>query len=235
VTTLLLAAAGMVVAMRRRARFQRLWLVVFCAAGYYLTAIVPVGFIYDRFQLGWMAPVGLLAAIGFDALWRSARRFETIRRAVAAVVLIGAVVPAVLIDTEMVNGSRQRIERWLDARVADDPFVVAVANPLYLPRLSAFRHRVLNMVEDNLPAWKGDLVVLNEEWVHRVPFPAGHVEALLQRGSYTEVYRDMAGARPWWSQAFTSAVPDNGTNLLKISPSFSVWQIARPAAGLGPS
>jgi len=229
VVTLLLAVAGVAVALGQRRRFRCLWLVVFTAAGYYVTAIMPVGFVYDRFLLGWIVAFGLLASLGFDALLRASQRFGSMRMALAAACLTAAVVPAVLVDTDLVDGSRQRIERWLDARTVDDPLVVAVANPLYLPRLSSFRHHVLNMVEDDLASWKGDLIVLNLEWVHRVPFPDGYVESLLRQGHYTEVYHDVVPGRPWWSRPFTGVPPDGSTNLLKVSPSFSVWELARPA------
>lgn len=215
-----LAVAGAVMAARRYRRFRWLWLLAVPATSYYATVIMYVGYTYDRFLLGWALPVSLFAAAGAGLL---SRLPAPARRTVAAVGALAAIVPAAALDAEMQFGSRARLEAFLEAHAPRDPFVVAVGSPLYLPRLSSFRYQILNQADDSLTEWNADLILLNEEWVARVPHPPGFVQALLRSGGYEDVYRDLRSPMPWWMRITAGVPTGDGTNLLKISPSFTVW------------
>jgi 4-amino-4-deoxy-L-arabinose transferase-like glycosyltransferase len=222
VVTTVLAITGAVMAARRHRRFRWLWLLTVPAASYYATVIMYVGYTYDRFLLGWALPVSLFAAAGSGVL---SRLPASARRAVAAACALAAVVPAAALDAEMQFGSRARLEAFLEAHVSRDPFVVAVGSPLYLPRLSSLRYQILNQADDSLIEWNADLILLNEEWVARVPHPPGSVQALLRSGGYRDVHHDLRSPLPWWMRLTAGVPPDDGTNLLKISPSFTVWSL----------
>jgi hypothetical protein len=216
-----LCVVGTLMTWRREYRHR--WLLLVPVASYYVAVIMVVGYAYDRFLLGYVIPVGLSAAAGFE--WSEQRiRSRGWRVALTVACVFGIVAPPLLVNLDMRFTSKIAVERWLAAEAGDDPLILAVGNPIYLPRLSPYRHIVLNMVEDTMVDRHADLIVLNEEWVARVPRPRSEIVAMLHRASYAEVYRVVTPAQPWWSMMVSGVPPDSGTNLNKVSPSFSVWR-----------
>jgi 4-amino-4-deoxy-L-arabinose transferase-like glycosyltransferase len=221
VVAMALVAIG-VLAAWRGPTLRAMWLLLVPVVSYYVSVIMLVGYTYDRFFVGYVIPIGLFAAAGFE--WLDQRsRSRLWRGALATGCAIGIVAPPILLDVNMRFSSKIALERWLKAEAGDDPLILAIANPIYLPRLAPYRHSILNMVEDTMVDRNADLIVLNEEWVARVPQPRSEIEALLHRASYEEVYRDMTPP-PSWSVLVSGIPPESSTNLNKVSPSFTVWR-----------
>jgi 4-amino-4-deoxy-L-arabinose transferase-like glycosyltransferase len=223
----ILSIAGVVVAVTRRRRFRWLWLLAAPLLSYYATVVMTIGYVYDRFLLAWLIVIALFAALGLDWLWRTPRLSRAVRVSLAAACLVAAIVPAARLNIEMAFGTRQRLERWMaqHAGADTDPLVVATGNRRYLPALASYRHVIVNTPGEDIVEWKADLIVLNEDWLTRIDLPRATLVAALGRASYTEVYRDAPAAPPWWTLALSGWPPGaEATNLLKVSPSYTVWQ-----------
>ena len=221
-----LSVYGAWAAFKRARRFTWLWWLMVPVVSYYLTLIMTIGYVYDRFLLGWLPIAALFAALGLDQIWRAPRLTSRTRLALASAGLIAAMVPAMYLNGEMAFfGTRNRLERWIAAHANEHSLIVATGNALYLPSLSGYRHVIVNTHTEDLINWNAGLMVINEDWLKRDDLPRARLVEILTRASYAEVHREETPQRPWWILAFTGLPPrPDVTNLLKVSPFYTVWQ-----------
>lgn len=220
-----MAIAGLWVAAARWRRFRWLWVAMVPIISYYVTVIMTIGYIYDRFVLAWLVVGAQLAALGVDRLLRLPRMSATMRWSVATACTVAVLVPAVHLNATMASGSRDRLERWLAANAGDNPLLLATGNALYLPKLAGYRHVVLNAPDEEIASWQADVIILNEDWLKRVNTPRSAMVAAMVKASYLEVFRDLPAPRPWWVTMLTGSPPrEDVTNLMKLSPAYTVWK-----------
>jgi len=227
VVPLALAAAGAIVAVRRARRFNGLWLATVPIVSYYVTLVMAVGYVYDRFLIVPAIIASLFAALGADWLWRAIPR-PAVRHVVAAACAVAIVLPAVWLDGEMIHGSRDRLEAWLAAR-RGSPLVLAVGNRLYLPNLYPYRQLVMNSAEEDIDEWGADVIVINEDWVRRSVMTRARLHEVLRAASYDVAYAD-APRRPALIALLTGWPADSSaSNLLKVSPPFTAYVRRAPS------
>ncbi len=221
-----LSVFGAWAALRRKRRFTWLWWLMVPIVSYYVTLIMSIGYVYDRFLLGWLPAAALFAALGLDQVWRAPRLTASTRLALASACLIAAMVPAMYLNAEMAFfGTRNRLERWLAAHTNERSLIIATGNSLYLPSLIGYRHVVVNTHTEDLVNWNADTIVVNEDWLKRDDLPRARLVEVLTRASYVETHREETPPRPWWAVALAgSPLRPDITNLLKVSPFYTVWQ-----------
>jgi len=78
---------------------------------------------------------------------------------------------------------------------------------------------------EGLADWNADVMVVNEDWLKRDHLPRERLVEILTRASYVEAHREATPPRPWWVVALAGQPPrPDVTNLLKVSPYYTVWQ-----------
>jgi 4-amino-4-deoxy-L-arabinose transferase-like glycosyltransferase len=207
------AVVGLGAALWHPRRYQLLLLLLVLAAGYLVSFVAVVGYVYDRFLLGVALPAALLAALGFDTTMRAIARPRA-RLVLTVALLLLAIGPAVLLNWRIVSDSRREVEEWMKG-LHGDPYVVGSGLPAYLPNLHPFRHVAETRPGvDALLEWNSDVIVLNEEWLGRSGETLAGAAHRLEAAGYQRVFaagREATGAEPF-------------SNIEKISPPLSVWR-----------
>ena len=221
-----LAVVGLAIALVNREQYRVLLLLLVPIASYFITFIVIVGYVYDRFLLAPAVVAALFAAVGFDAGLARIRNSH-LRAMAASLVIAFALLPSIMLDWRIMNDSRRLAERWL-AKLSPDPLVLGVGRREFLPNLHPFRHDVmLEVSPQGLLEQHADLIVISESWLARVGANPIVLERVIENAGYARVF--MAGGdadRPWLMR-----IADVGrrmdpiySNLEKIGPPLSIWQ-----------
>ena len=157
--------------------------------GYLVTFIGVVGYVYDRFMLAVVPFVVLLAVRGLDWALQQIPR-EPWRRAALAAVLIALLYPAVAMNARLSGDSRFGVEAWMQQHLTNDPSVLAVGSPLYLPNLYPYQHRVVPTASvPEILSWDAEVLVLNEDWLDRPGQPSDEtIERDLTDAGYGRAY-----------------------------------------------
>jgi hypothetical protein len=229
----LAALAGLVRALIDVTRHPMLWLFTLLPAGYLLSFVGVVGYIYDRFLLGPAILAALLAAFGLD--WALSSIRGRLARGIATAVTVAAVLtPSAVLAWRQLLDSRIVTEEWMQRSLTDDPLVVGAGSLLYLPNLFPFQHRVETRTSAaNLLAWNAGVIVLYEDWFGRPGQPSVEtVRHTLEAAGYEQrlgVY-DRPPAHGWIPSLLSGLRIDPVfSNVGKINPPLSVWQ--RPSSG----
>ena len=226
--TLIFAIAGLTVAVVQPRRYRELLILLALLASYFLTFMTVVGYVYDRFLLGFALVAALFAALGLDAAMRAFRR-EGVRVTIAVVALALALLPSIVLNSRIVFDSRLRAEQWMADNLTDDPLIIGVGMRTYLPNLYRFRHQV---EADTSPAdvvkHNADVVVLNEQWLERNgENGARDMQRALTDAGYREVFAAGGDRRQsTWERAARAGTTLRSlfSNLEKISPPLSIWK-----------
>lgn len=226
--TLVFASAGLAVAVANRRRYRELLVLLALPASYVVTFIVVVGYVYDRFLLGFAVAAALFAALGLEstmAVIGSAR----VRAVMTAAVLAVALVPSLVLNWRIGADSRLQVEQWMAAHLADDPFILAVGTRPYLPNLFPYRHVVVDHASSaDLVTRNADVVILNEQWLTRGSAKDEHdTPQGLRNAGYQEVFTAGGNLRQSaWQRAarFATTMDPIYSNLEKIGPPLTVWR-----------
>jgi hypothetical protein len=225
------AIAGLAAAVANPSHYRKVLPLLAMPISYMVTLIGVVGYVYDRFLLGFVVVAAVFAAIGFEVglgLVRSAR----LRTAIATIALAIVLYPGASLSLRLATDSRTEVERWLAAHAEDDPFVLGVGDRMYLPNLYPYRHAFERRAAvDEILARDADLVIINEDWadrrrrrdpteLQRQLRHAGYEEAVLSRGWPEE-------PGPWVLLDGTLAIDPVLSNVRKASPPLSVWRKVR--------
>jgi hypothetical protein len=201
---------------------------------YYGSFLAVVGYVYDRFLIG---PIIVIAVLAAPALvtWmgRVGDTFFTPRRLALSAMLAYAASRGVALDYLMIHDSRYATERWLEAH-ASMATVAGVGRAEQLPRQSRMPWRGLNPDVEELAALQPDIVVVNGAFRRR-PNPgleAREFYDTLQsgRGGYrlVERFRTSRQGLPLAFEArFIRAAEDPFSNLPKINPPLEIYVSAR--------
>lgn len=222
------AIAGFTAAVANPSQYRKVLPLLAMPISYMLTLIGVVGYVYDRFLLGFVVVAAVFAAIGFEVglgLVRSTR----LRTALAAIALAIVLFPGVSLSLRLATDSRTDVERWLSAQAEDDPFVLGVGDRMYLPNLYPYRHAFERRGNaGQILALDADIVIINEDWTDR-----------RRRADPTELQHQLAGAGyeevlfsrgwpeepgPWVLLDGTLAIDPVLSNVRKASPPLSVWR-----------
>ena len=197
--------------------------------GYLVTVVGIIGYIYDRFLLGVVPFVLLFAAQGLD--WFLERIPAGRWRQVATAVLVTALLyPAVALNVRLARDSRFRAEAWMTEHLTEqDPLVLAVGTPLYLPNLHPFQHRLVSRATlEELMSWQPDVIVFNEDWLDRPGQRLGpDLKPTLVDAGYVEAFVTGPTTGPTGVLGFLAsglAVDPLFSNLTKTSPPISIWR-----------
>lgn len=220
--------AGLTVSLAHGAAHRLLWLLVALPVAYLFTFVGVVGYIYDRFLLGLVVVLAIVAARGLD--WGLQAIPRGVPRAVATLLAVGVLLaPTAVLGIRQAADSRVRAEAWMQASLTDDPLVLGAGSPLYLPNLFPFQHRIEPRTStDNLLSWEADAIVLYEDWFGRPGQPTRDtVRRTLGQAGYVERFTARPAAPPdgWVPSLFSGLCIDPVfSNVGKINPPLSIWQ-----------
>jgi hypothetical protein len=201
---------------------------------HYGTFLAAVGYVYDRFLIG---PIILIAVLAAPALvtWtgRAGHTFFTPRRLALSAMLAYAASRGVALDYLMIHDSRYATEQWLEAH-ALTATVAGVGRAEQLPRQSRLPWRGINPDVEELVALQPDVVVVNGAFRRR-PNPGSEVREFYDtlqsgRGGYRLVqsFRTSRQGLPLALEArFVRAAEDPFSNLPKINPRLEIYVSAR--------
>jgi hypothetical protein len=195
--------------------------------GYLVTFIGIVGYVYDRFLLAVVPFVVLLAVRGLDWALQQIPR-EPLRRAALAAVVSVLLYPAVAMNARLAGDSRFGVEAWMQQHLTNDPSVVAVGSPLYLPNLYPYQHRVVPMASvREILSWNAEVLVLNEDWLDRPGQPSDEtIERDLSDAGYGRAYATGRTPPPGGLGGLVASgltIDPLFSNLAKTSPPISIW------------
>jgi hypothetical protein len=126
--TILAAAAGIVLAVRRWRQHKELLLLLVPLATYYLFFIVVILYHRVRFFLPVCVVLAFFAALALEELWKT----RLVRRPLAALAIAAVVLlpflRSVSLDLSMLGDSRYFVEEWLTENLEDDERVLVVGN-----------------------------------------------------------------------------------------------------------
>lgn len=206
-------------------------------AGYLVTFIGMVGYVYDRFLLAVVPFVVLIAAAGLDWGLQHVRR-PGWRTAMTTAVFAALLYPAIALNLRLATDSRFGVEAWMQDQLTDDPSIVAIGSQLYLPNLYPYQHRiiVLRTTVADLLTWDAGVLVINEDWLDRPGQPSDDTLAReLGEAGYRKVYGTprFEGGRLGRVAASGLHVDPLFSNITKTSPPISIWRRDTQSGGTG--
>jgi hypothetical protein len=230
----MVGAAGVIalacgaVAMSSRAATLPLWLLL-APLSCYLTFLVPVGYVYDRFLLPVTLACSPIAAVGIRRLldgWP----IRGVGRACGVGLLMVLAWRAASVDALMLRDSRYGAEAWLQTHVPPGSVIATPSRSVYLPRIAGDYRHLDETVEATLELGP-DVIVVNVELLRRDP-PGSPSRLWLKWletgvGPYEQVFRYKAPLGPSAlriGRRFRDGTEDPLTNLDKINPEIAVFQ-----------
>lgn len=191
---------------------------------YYVFFIVVIRYQYDRFYLGPVMMLAILAGRGLHALWTQPAPWA---RGAAAAATLYALAYGASVDLMMRRDSRYDVEAWLAAR-ADDTVTVGVFGPAaYLPRPNGLRFLEIGPFEDVLEIVAPEFLVVNAEHARRdrdAEFYGPLLSDTHPRYRQMSVFKSSPGlAVLGYQRVFSNGREDMLTNLDKINPETRVF------------
>lgn len=220
--TLALVAVGAVAGWReRRAETVALLLPV---VSYYAFFIVVIRYQYDRFYLGPVILLAILAGRGLHALWTHPAAWA---RSAAGAAALYALAYGASVDLMMRRDSRFAAEAWLAARAGDTVTIGVFGPAAYLPRPNGLRFLEIGPYEDVLQIISPEFLVVNAEHARRERDAAFYVPLLNDtHPAYKQmsVFKSSPGlALLGYQDTFRNGREDVLTNLDKINPEMRVY------------
>ena len=170
------ALLGLGLAAARGRANGRLLATLAFPAGYWISFLAVVLYLYDRFALPIAVVLALFAGHALAALLARPRA-RPLAIAAAVGVTAYSALRAASVDALLARDSRPAASAWLLAH-APPPAVVAAVGPLeYLPRLEGLRWRRLGPSPERLRQVAPDVVVVNADYARRA-VPGGSDAAL---------------------------------------------------------
>ncbi len=130
---LLLALAGVVLALRERRDAAPRWLLA-AAAAYYLAFLLVVAYVYPRFVLPLMLVLAPFAGYALVRLWRRPGRAGKL---LAAALLAWVAIPGLMLNHAMSEYERYDAQMWLQAHADADTRIVFIGDVRDMPRFNA--------------------------------------------------------------------------------------------------
>lgn len=222
------ALIGLTVAIAKPKAHRELLVLLALLASYLATFVAIVGYVYDRFLLGFAVAAAVFAALGLDVTLRTIRH-RGLRATAAAAAILLALLPAITLNWRVVADSRRQVEQWMVANLTADPFIHAVGLRMYLPNLYAYRHELaMDANAARMLQHDPDVVLINEQYLTRTGRRgARDVLRALSDAGYKEVFAaGGTAAEPRWVRIarFGTAMDPMFSNLEKIDPPLRVWR-----------
>ncbi len=164
----LIAAAGVVAALREPSSRRDAICLLLVALSYYLTFINVIRFVYDRFLMPVCLIQALFGGVALDRLLGATAGWT--RRAAVAVVAAAfayTLLYASTVDVLMLHDARYTAERWLDVHAGPSTVVGTVFSGVFQPRMEDFQSINLENVDD-LSEVAPAYVVLNADYARAV-------------------------------------------------------------------
>lgn len=241
---LLFGIAGLALALTEHRNRKLLLLMLVPVLSYAASFIAVVGYVYDRFLLGFAFIGVLFASLGLQWFASLLSRRPALGVCIPLLVVV-CTSPSIAVDLKLLSDSRLEVERWMQGHLRDDPFVLGVGSQLYLPNLFPFRHRLEpRVLERDLWAMNPDVVVVNEQWLerpHQPPLPA--LRSALCRAGYIPEFSAPGRGKSWLRLLeLGSSLPSVYSNIAKLDPPLTVWvrhgrtgEFAQPRCTADPS
>lgn len=228
---MLLAVFGVGIVASQGRSYRQLVILQVMPAAYLITFVGMVGYVYDRFLVAIVPFVALFAAIGADWLLQFVHQ-ATIRRRVAAVLVVVALWPTACLAWLQATDTRLQLEAWMLDNLPPDPLVVGVGTPHYLPNLLPYQYRMVGYGgPESLLAWNADALVFNTYWHERPEQPPlGQVTRAIAGAGFREAVTLERPLPPLWQRVLASSLDLDPvySNLSKVSPPVSVWVYEAP-------
>ena len=164
----LIAAAGVVTALREPSSRRAAICLLIIGLSYYLTFIEVIRFVYDRFLLPVCLIQALFGGVAIDRhLAATAGRARRAAAALVAAAFAYTFLYAATVDVLMLRDARYTAERWLDAHAGSDAVVGTMFSGVFQPRMDDFKSVNLDTVEE-LSALAPAYVVMNADYARAV-------------------------------------------------------------------
>jgi hypothetical protein len=205
-------------------------------AAYYLTFIVVILYVYDRFLIAWLPP---LAVLGGIALARASReRSWWLRRLVPGVVIGASALNVLAMNVVFTRDPRYAATTWLQLQVPCGSSIGVTYSTSYLPPLDCYDVQPLTAEVAETMTRGPEFFVFNEAYAERFrATPSGkRFFERLESGElgYTRAFRAESAAPRWaplYREArFANGVEDVETTADKPLHAIEIWQ-RPPAAG----
>ena len=196
----LLAAAGVVTAIRRPERRWWLWLLV-PLVSYYLTTLCVVLYVYDRFMLGAQVVLALFAgSAAVDLL--SAVRFRAASLALVAAVYGFSALNAASVDVMMTQDARYAAGAWVARCIPARASMGVIGTTYYSPHFASAEPRWIRYPDHDLREAPFEFIVANARYARRLDSPAPGVSSLEYLDDPAHGFRRVAtftAALPFWA------------------------------------
>jgi hypothetical protein len=131
-------------------------------------------------------------------------------------------------NARLAGDSRFEVEAWMRQHLTDDPSVLAVGSPLYLPNLYPYQHRVVPTASvREILSWNAEVLVLNEDWLERPGQPSDEIlERDLGAAGYGRAYATGRTPAPGGLGGLVASglsIDPLYSNIVKTSPPISIW------------
>jgi len=220
-------------------RLRWLWLLL-PLGSYYVTYLMPLLYVYDRFLLGAQLALAVFAgAAAVDLM--TVRRW----RIVGAILVVGAYgfsgLNALSVGVLMARDSRQNAGAWVARCIPIGASIAVIGSQLYSPDLLDFQPRWLLDGDVDFKRERFDYVVVNTRYARRLTAPAPFATPLdflrSPNSAYWRVARFHARMPFWavltWESDFSSDRESTLTNISKINPEIVVYTGATSAPSCG--
>jgi hypothetical protein len=116
----------------------------------------------------------------------------------------------------------------MQQHLTNDPSVLAIGSPLYLPNLYPFQHRVVPAASiPEILSWNAEVLVVNEDWLERRGQPSDDtLERDLRAAGYDKAYATGRTPAPGGLGALVASgltIDSLFSNIAKTSPPISIW------------
>jgi hypothetical protein len=225
------AVCGTIAALRRGPRELRFLLL--SAVSYYICAIGLVMYVYDRFLLGIVVVLAIVAGAWLAEWTAASTRSARAWRAIVTLAILYACSRAVSLDALMIRDARYCAEDWIQAHVPPGRLIAAVGLPEYLPRTVAVDWTAISEEVTALDTRKPDYLIVNVLYAKRDTTPTAR-EFYRRLADGSAGYRRVAHCRtsvPFsplnYEARFQGTAEDVFSNLSKINPPIDLYAKVR--------
>lgn len=234
---LTIAFAGGIATLLGGRQARLLLLIVTPILTYYVGFLAVIGYVYDRFLIGWLP---ILSSIGGVFVARLLAGARPLRIAVAGAILLAAALNAVAVNVVFHGDPKDEARRWLASNLACGTSVGIAFDRRFVPPLPCYDVWIRRPGEAMQLAHNTDILVFNEAYIQRFGSRAAGREFLagLQSGAlgFERIRRFDTRPPPWaplyWESRFWNRREDPETTADKPLHAIEIWRrtTPRPAA-----
>ncbi len=232
----LLCLGGVVLALvRPTAARPRFWWLLLPAASYYLTFLVEVRALYDRFLLPMFIPLAFAGGFLVQDLERLSERPRRWAQVAVAGVLAYTLVYVAAVDAVMLRDSRYAVESWIRNNVEPGATIGRVGPIQQMPRINDHLVQLLSPTREAIRSADYEYVIVNDQWAERFSGNQAESEGLREleagRLGYRPAY-ESTRAFSFAGMPFTARFAFDGSTgystLTKINPGMTIYKRVNP-------